>query len=676
MTLPIRQTGRRLLACAGISALVSTAVVVAPAQPAHAAVVCAVTYQKSWDNGSGFGAGVTIRNLGDPIASWTLTFTFPGNQRIVDSGWSANWRQDGPNVTATSMPWNGNLGANASTAIGFNGTYSGANTDPVDFAINGVPCSGTPRPPTPVVTPTSVFVPEGGNAPVNVRLSGQPASNMTVLTTAGSGDTDLTVCSGGTLLFTAANWSVPQQVRVCAAEDADSVNGTRTFSVGGVPVVATESDNDPPAAKVDNPFAGAAGYVNPDWRGQVEAQAATVPEPLAGQMRAVGQQSTAIWLDRIGAITAGRGLAGHLDAAVAQDAANGTAPVVVSLVLYNLPNRNCQAFEGSSELTLQGGLARYRSEYIDAIAAILARPEYAALRVAVVVEPWSLYSHVVFEPPTQHTTLRCSDTHRSGVYRDGIRYAVGRLSAVSNTYLYVDISNSGWLGWETNLHDAVNLYDHVLATASGGPGYGRIHGFATNVAGYVPIEEVFLPDPRLIVSGTSIFQTRWIDWNDRVDERDYVAALLAEFATRGCVHCGMLIDTSRNGWGGPARPERVSTSTNPDTYVNESRLDRRLHRTGWCNQAGAGIGARPTADTGIPGVDAFVWAKPPGESDGAGSPSTIDPDDPHKMSDPMCDPLMRNRYEDEVATGALPGGPHFGRWFPAQFEQLVRNAHP
>jgi cellulose 1,4-beta-cellobiosidase len=85
---------------------------------------------------------------------------------------------------------------------------------------------------------------------------------------------------------------------------------------------------------------------------------------------------------------------------------------------------------------------------------------------------------------------------------------------------------------------------------------------------------------------------------------------------------------------------------------------------------------RPTANTGIAGVDAFVWAKPPGESDGTGTPGIIDEDDPFKRFDPMCDPLQDNRNEDEVRTGAMAGAPHFGRWFPAQFDALVRNAFP
>lgn len=672
---------KTMLARATIAVLAATcAIVVVPAQPSLAAVPCEVIYNKSWQNGGGFGANLTIRNTGGPITGWTLTFTFPGNQRITD-GWSAGWSQDGPNVTATSMPWNGNLGTSASTGIGFNGTYSGENRDPTNFAINGIPCNEEQPQPTPtvVVTPATISVPEGAEAMFGVRLSGPPVASLVVTPMAGAGDPDLTLCGSQlSIIFNPANWNVNQNLRLCAAEDADMLNGSRNFHFGTTQALAIEMDNDmAPLPKVDNPFAGATGYVNIDWQSRVNAQASTTADPvLAGQMRAAGQQPTAIWLDRIAAITSGRGLAGHLDAALAQDASNGPAAVVATVVLYNLPNRHCQAPSGSSELVVEGGLARYQSEFIDAIGAVLARPQYAALRVAIVVEPLSLYSDIVFQPQTQWTTLRCMESYASGVNRAGIRYAINRLSALPNTYLYVDASNSGWMGWEVNLSDAFSLYDNVLSAASGGPGYDKIHGFATNVAGYVSTEEIFLPDPRLPVGGIPILQSRWIDWNPRIDERDYARDLLAGFAARGCAGCGVLIDTSRNGWGGRSRPTSVGTSFDINTYVDQSRLDRRRHRAAWCNQAGAGLGERPTAAP-LSGVDAFVWAKPPGESDGTGTPNIIDPEDPYKVYDPMCDPLRDNRYgSDGTPTGAMPGAPHFGHWFPAQFETLVRNAHP
>ena len=50
-----------------------------------------------------------------------------------------------------------------------------------------------------------------------------------------------------------------------------------------------------------------------------------------------------------------------------------------------------------------------------------------------------------------------------------------------------------------------------------------------------------------------------------------------------------VIDTSRNGLG-PA--------------------------TTWCNPSGEALGARPNAATGQTRVDAYLWVKRPGESDG------------------------------------------------------------
>lgn len=41
----------------------------------------------------------------------------------------------------------------------------------------------------------------------------------------------------------------------------------------------------------------------------------------------------------------------------------------------------------------------------------------------------------------------------------------------------------------------------------------------------------------------------------------------------------------------------------------------------WCNVKGAGFGVRPTSSTGDSLVDAFVWGKPGGESDGTSDSS-------------------------------------------------------
>lgn len=105
---------------------------------------CRVAYTASnWGGGGGFTAGVTIINTGTTtMNNWTLAFTFPSGQR-VSQGWNATWTQatGSANVTATNMSYNGTLAANGSTTIGFNGTYTGTNTAPSTFTLNGATCA-------------------------------------------------------------------------------------------------------------------------------------------------------------------------------------------------------------------------------------------------------------------------------------------------------------------------------------------------------------------------------------------------------------------------------------------------------------------------------------------------------------------------------------------------------
>ncbi|MFY1691625.1 glycoside hydrolase family 48 protein [Plantactinospora sp. WMMB782] len=159
--------GRRRLAMAAAGILVVGGVAVVPGT-AYAAPACDVTYTaNSW--GSGFSASITIRNVGDPLTSWSLGFTFPGNQRVTQ-GWSANWTQSGANVTATNVAWNGNLATGASTSIGFNGSYSGTNANPTAFTINGTRCNGEQNT-APTVDITSPANGATFTAPANVTVS-------------------------------------------------------------------------------------------------------------------------------------------------------------------------------------------------------------------------------------------------------------------------------------------------------------------------------------------------------------------------------------------------------------------------------------------------------------------------------------------------------------------------
>jgi len=110
---------------------------------------------------------------------------------------------------------------------------------------------------------------------------------------------------------------------------------------------------------VTNPFAGAQFYVNPDWTNEVATAAAGQPATLANQMTVVGTYPTAVWMDHIGAISGGNGrmsLQQHITAALAQQAKSGTnQPIVVELVIYDLPDRDCAALASNGELSIAGG---------------------------------------------------------------------------------------------------------------------------------------------------------------------------------------------------------------------------------------------------------------------------------------------------------------------------------
>ncbi|QJD70095.1 1,4-beta-cellobiosidase [Xanthomonas campestris pv. badrii] len=420
---------------------------------------------------------------------------------------------------------------------------------------------------------------------------------------------------------------------------------------------------------VDNPFVGATGYVNPDYARKVDASIAKVKGvPLKAKMGVVKTYPTAVWLDRIAAIgggsqNAGRlGLRGHLDAALAQKTAN--TPITASFVIYDLPGRDCHALASNGELPLTpAALERYKKEYIDVIAGIFADPKYKDIRIVNVIEPDSLPNLV-----TNLNDMRCALASSTGIYEEGIKYALNKLHAIPNTYNYLDIGHSGWLGWDSNRGPSISLYTRVVQGTNSG--LASVDGFVTNTANTTPLNEPNLPNPELSINGQPIKSSKYYEWNPYFDETDFTQALYSGFVSAGWPSTiGFIVDTGRNGWGGPNRPAGASGS-DINTYVNSGRVDRRFHRGNWCNQKGAGIGELPTAAPG-PHLDAYAWVKPPGESDGS---STLIPNNEGKGFDRMCDPTYTTA--DGVLTGAFPDAPISGAWFHNQFVELVNNAYP
>ncbi len=449
-------------------------------------------------------------------------------------------------------------------------------------------------------------------------------------------------------------------------------------------IAATRSAPIVANSHVVNPYAGAAGYVDPSYAYQVErsAKAMDASNPqLAAAMRVVEQQSTAVWLPSIASIAGpaspqpanGYSLKGHLDNAVAQMNSNGGTPVVITLVIYDAPGRDCGATASAGELTTDGfGFTRYMTQYIDPIAALLNDSKYADLRIALVIEPDGL-PNMVTNLVSQNwiapqTVINCNAAHN---WVDGaVIYSLGKFHPIVNAYTFLDIANSTWLGWSSNQDLAATYYANLItgSKASGAlpDGFNSVDGFSSNVSNFVPTTEPFFTASKPVDATSATFY----DSNATVDELGYATAELAKLKAKGfTANTGWIMDTGRNGWGGPNRPTKASTSTSVNTFIDQSRIDRRTTRAAYCNPDGAGIGALPSATpSGSPGIWANVWVKPPGQSDG-GATSGI------AGYDSNCDPSKTVSMKTQL-TGALPNAPRAGTWFPQQFQQLVANAYP
>jgi endoglucanase len=101
-----------------------------------------VTYTVQSDWGSGASVNVTItNNSSSAISSWTLAWAFPNSQKISNL-WNGSYTQSGTSVSVTNLTYNGNIAANGGTvSFGFNLTYSGTNSKPTSFTLNGASCT-------------------------------------------------------------------------------------------------------------------------------------------------------------------------------------------------------------------------------------------------------------------------------------------------------------------------------------------------------------------------------------------------------------------------------------------------------------------------------------------------------------------------------------------------------
>jgi endoglucanase len=319
----------------------------------------------------------------------------------------------------------------------------------------------------------------------------------------------------------------------------------------------------------------------------------------------------------------------------------GAVPV---LVVYNIPGRDCGGYSAGGAQTTSDYDA-----YIDAVSTAV-----GAAKAIMILEPDALANLP-------------SDCGYSGVDTaalDAARYAqIGHAisafesAANPNVSLYLDAGHSAW-------HNAADMSTRLVTA-----GVDRTQGFFLNVSNYQYTQN-------------GVFYGTWLS--------DCIALI---HAGQGTGNCG---DEYYNGgpatnWaGGAMNPYGVWSETASDPALNTSGVDSRYalflgsiqptthfvldtSRNGngpwnyaaagypnagvaqdWCNPPGRGLGALPTASTGNPLVDAYLWIKTPGESDGSCTRGTAGPGDPAwGVTDPAA-----------------------GAWFPQQALQLAQLANP
>ncbi|MGA4841708.1 glycoside hydrolase family 6 protein [Streptomyces sp. G45] len=287
-------------------------------------------------------------------------------------------------------------------------------------------------------------------------------------------------------------------------------------------------------------------WVNPDGNAarQVAAYEKDGKKDEARQIRKIAEQPVAEWIGPERPEDEARGFT--------QAAEKADRDAV--LVLYNIPHRDCGQFS-------KGGAAdgnAYRA-WIDGVAKGIG----------------DRHATVVLEPDAVlHMVDKCTPEQFHEERYDLLNGAIGTLTSLKNTKVYLDAGNAGW-----SHPDA--LFEPLKRS-----GVEKADGFAVNVSNFQTTEAS-------VAYGKTL--------SAKVGGKPFV------------------IDTSRNGRG---------------PYAGGGKDP-------WCNPPGRALGKAPTTKTGDPQVDAYLWVKRPGESD-----------------------------------GTCRGGPQAGQWWPAYALKLAENSAP
>ncbi|QRV95446.1 glycoside hydrolase family 6 protein [Ceratobasidium sp. AG-Ba] len=371
---------------------------------------------------------------------------------------------------------------------------------------------------------------------------------------------------------------------------------TLVAGVSSTPLAPRQSDV--------NPFVGKTFYVSPYYDAEVQAEIANLKAAgkteLAAKAAEVAKVPTFIWISDTKAVDS---ISTYLKDAQSIQKKTGKKQIV-QLVVYNLPDRDCSAKASDGELHLSdAGEARYEA-YVKRVASQIER--FPDVSVAISLEPDSIGNMV-----TNLSVPKCGNA--APAHKRLIALAIAILSTRPNVSIYLDGAHAGWLGWPDNLGPTATVLGDILATAKKQNSSANVRGLVTNVSNYNGL-------------GNQQQAGR--------DELVYINNLKPLLDNVG-YPAHFLVDQGRAG-------NQVATRDGGD----------------WCNFKYAGFGPRPSTTTPSPLIDAIVWVKPGGESDGTSGTSS-----------PRYDTACTS------ATSYIPS-PEAGQWHSDYFGLLIQQANP
>jgi endoglucanase len=384
-----------------------------------------------------------------------------------------------------------------------------------------------------------------------------------------------------------------------------------------------------------------------------EAYEAAGRDDDAALMRQLAGQPQSVWL--VGGTP--DEISDRVRGVMADARAKRQVPV---LVVYNVPGRDCSQYSAGGATTEE----EYQ-QWIDAVARAIGRN-----KAVVIVEPDGI-ALLSSEPWCGEGgggfTGEAEDYARVEERFREIRYAVDRLERQPNVATYIDAGHSAW--HPLNDYDAYygvpNLQFGVVSRLMLA-GIGRAEGFALNTSNT-------RADDELLAYGVRVSKCLRLLRKDPGYELPEIYSPEAVYDDEGrfahpCPSDDVLdampirprdikkmthfvLDSSRNGQGPWLLGEPDTTNDDASAFESMYGYETTDPET-WCNAPGRGIGRRPTTRTDHPLLDAYLWVKVPGESDGQCRRNLTAPDpawpDSYDVAWEQVDPAAGQWFEEQI----------------------------